>query len=155
MDWPSDFCVWCGGLNQAYSVKRARVDTSPLPLEPEPRFRRGALTCSPIGEGFGKWTWEGLRKINAVDFLHLFTEPHIKRLLRHPKSLKDSLNILRLGVNDGHIPLWCMLEIRDLPGLPQTLAGGFVLAVARPCHLLVKVFPLLGLPRKYRESHCK
>jgi hypothetical protein len=139
--------MWGGGLNQAYSVKRARVDTSSLPLEPEPRFRRGALTCSPIGEGFGKWTWEGLRKINTVDFLHLFAEPDIKRLLRHPHSLKDSLNILRLDVKDGHIPLWGMLEIRGLPGLPQTLAGCCELAVARPCHLLVKVFPLLGLPR--------
>src|SRR2546425_12815806 len=142
--------MWCGGLNQAYSVKRARVDTSSLPLEPEPRFRRDALTCSPIDDCFGKWTWEGLRKINTVDFLHLFAEPDIKRLLRHPKSLKDSLSILRLVVNNGHIPLWCMLEIRDLPGHPQALAGCFVLAAARTCHLLAKVFPLLGIPRQYR-----
>src|SRR5579864_698561 len=132
-----------------------RQTASSLPLEPEPRFRRGALTCSPIDDGFGESAWHGLRKVNPVDFLYLFAEPDIKRLLRPPKSLKDSLNILCLAVNEDHIPLWGLLEIGDLPGLPQAFAGCFVLAAARPYHLLAKVFPLIRLPRQNGESNSK
>src|SRR5216684_3636518 len=136
-------------------MKKARVDSSPLPLEQEPRVTRCVLTCSPIDDGYGEWTWEGLRKINAVDVLHLFAEPDIKRLLRPPKFLKHAWNILRLAVNNYQIPLWCLLEIGDLPANPQAFAGCFVLAAARSDHLLAKVLPLLGLPRQNGENRSK